>query len=152
MTASGTEICNVDRRREQSIGVRPRRSEGKANHKAGKKCYFTTPSARSKAEAVTCNDREHRGEVPKSKKVSGFYIKARVREFKNGEIRLSPSVDIYDIVPKGSYMYALVLPKGQYLMLRHLREECFKLQASRHIVHNNIILALLITRMNPNNF
>ncbi|PKK78159.1 hypothetical protein RhiirC2_770517 [Rhizophagus irregularis] len=84
--------------------------------------------------------------------VVGFYIKARVREFKNGEIRLSPSVDIYDIVPKGSYMYALVLPKGQYLMLRHLREECFKLQASRHIVHNNIILALLITRMNPNNF
>jgi hypothetical protein len=58
--------------------------------------------------------------------VVGFYFKARVREFRNGEIRLSPSVDIYDIVPKGSYMYALVLPRGQYLMLRHLREEWFR--------------------------
>ncbi|PKY40569.1 hypothetical protein RhiirA4_453962 [Rhizophagus irregularis] len=68
--SAGTEICNVDRRQEQSIGVRSRRSEGKANHKAGKKCYFTTPSIRFKAEVVTCNDHEHHDEVPKSKKVS----------------------------------------------------------------------------------
>ncbi|RIA88312.1 hypothetical protein C1645_739508 [Glomus cerebriforme] len=55
--------------------------------------------------------------------VVGLYFKGRIREFRNGEIHLKPNVDIYDIVPKGSYMYTLVLPRGQYLMLRHHHHE-----------------------------
>ncbi|GES85137.1 hypothetical protein GLOIN_2v1488768 [Rhizophagus clarus] len=39
---------------------------------------------------------------------------------------LNDVVGLYIKVPKDSYMYAFVLPRGQYLMLRHLREEWFR--------------------------
>ncbi|RIA84823.1 hypothetical protein C1645_742046 [Glomus cerebriforme] len=106
----------IGRYQEQENGGNTYHSEGKANSKARKESYFTSPFTRSKAEAVTWNDHEHCRKVPGSNEV---YI-SRVKSGR--EIRLDPKVDIYDIVPKGSYMYAFVLPKGQYLMLRYLRK------------------------------
>ncbi|CAI2183558.1 11540_t:CDS:2, partial [Funneliformis geosporum] len=52
--------------------------------------------------------------------VIGLNIKGKIREFNQNQTSIKPAVRTYDIVPKCSYMYALLLPNNHYLMLRHL--------------------------------
>lgn len=54
-----------------------------------------------------------------------------VREFKYNKKRdrmelIGSKLDIYNIVPKESYMYAMILPNGHYLMLRHIVGRWFR--------------------------
>ncbi|GET03226.1 hypothetical protein GLOIN_2v1551446 [Rhizophagus clarus] len=58
--------------------------------------------------------------------VIGLNVKGKIREFKKGETKLHPVVNVYDIVPKGLNLYALVLPNKQYLILQHVRGRWFR--------------------------
>src|SRR5688572_5007542 len=53
--------------------------------------------------------------------VIGLNVVGRVRKYETGMTKLDPAVNVYDIVPKGRNIYALVLPNGHYIVLRHLR-------------------------------
>ncbi|RGB35947.1 hypothetical protein C1646_758720 [Rhizophagus diaphanus] len=62
--------------------------------------------------------------------VIGLNVKGKIREFNKEKTKLHPAVSVDDIVPKGLNMYALILPNGQYLILRHIR-------GSMNIYNNN---------------
>ncbi|RHZ82685.1 hypothetical protein Glove_105g5 [Diversispora epigaea] len=72
--------------------------------------------------------------------VVGRNVKGRVRKYK-GETKLRPAINIHDIVPKGHYIYALVLTNGQYVMLRHIRGRWFRALAyfTDHSLYSNFL-------------
>jgi hypothetical protein len=56
-------------------------------------------------------------------KVIGRNVMAVVREHKKGQTKFRPNVG--DIIPKGHFIYALILDNG-WMMLRHLRGRWFR--------------------------
>ena len=73
--------------------------------------------------------------------VIGLNVVGRVRKYETGMTKLDPAVNIYDIVPKGHNIYALVLPNGYYIVLRHLRDNWFRALAffAVHSFYSNFL-------------
>lgn len=71
-------------------------------------------------------------------------VVGRVKKYQTGMTKLNPAVKVYDIVPKGHNIYALVLPNGHYIILRHLRGKWLKALAF-FTVHSSYFLDIHYT-------
>lgn len=90
--------------------------------------------------------------------VIGRDIIGVVREFryneKSGRMELTGSIiDIGDIVPKESYIYAMILPNNHYLMLRHIVGIWFRCLGyfSNHDSYTQFLNIFFTNKMSHNN-
>ncbi|EXX58247.1 hypothetical protein RirG_199790 [Rhizophagus irregularis DAOM 197198w] len=82
--------------------------------------------------------------------VIGLNVKGKIREFNKEKTKLHPAVSVHDIVPKGLNMYALILPDGQYLILRHIRGRWFRCLAffTDHNLYSDFLNNFFTNSMN----
>uniref|UniRef100_U9TGA3 Uncharacterized protein n=1 Tax=Rhizophagus irregularis (strain DAOM 181602 / DAOM 197198 / MUCL 43194) TaxID=747089 RepID=U9TGA3_RHIID len=109
----GTRRHNPDRGRGYYNGRTSNRGSRKTDQKTRKASNHITPT--KGAKTTTRNNGQH----------CRLNVKGKIREFNKEKTKLHPAVSVHDIVPKGLNMYALILPDGQYLILRHIRGRWF---------------------------
>lgn len=82
--------------------------------------------------------------------VIGINVEGKIREFNKGQTKLRPAVNVYNIVPKGLNMYALILPNGHYLILRHIRGRWFRCLAffTDHNLYSDFLNNFFTNSMN----
>ena len=76
--------------------------------------------------------------------VIGLNVMGRIRVFREYDTRVkkfNPAISVYDIVPKGDRIYALILPDGNYIILCHLRDIWFRALAffTDHSSYSNFL-------------
>jgi len=88
--------------------------------------------------------------------VIGLNVMGRVRVFREYDTRVkkfNPAINVYDIVPKGDRIYALILPDGNYIILCHLRDIWFRALAffTDHSSYSNFLSVHYTNRTSSRN-
>lgn len=53
--------------------------------------------------------------------IIGKYVKINVQKFRENELRLHSLIQVGDLVHKAGFLYALILPRYDHLILLHIR-------------------------------